>query len=112
MTASLRRVQQLRRNSRNYRRRVKAKALARLAEGCLCGQPATEMEHVKPTPTAGKGGGRGGDRRWREWLKYPECFQPMCHDCHRAIDGNAKKGMAQIESYLNDPDLPPLRDVI
>lgn len=56
-----------------------------------------QIEAAHVVPTGLKGEGRGLDRRYRDVLKHPDCYRPMCKRCHRTFDKLARLIRAELE---------------
>lgn len=70
---------------RRYQQKLKKRAWKLKGRSCVfCQKRAEHMAHVCPTKV--KGEGRGMARRYRDVLKNPACYAPMCPDCHKLFD--------------------------
>lgn len=82
---------------RKYRQRLRKRAWKLKGRRCVfCRKRATEMAHVCPTELSGSNS-RGMDRRYRDVLKNPDCYEPMCHGCHVLFDGFVRKMKVLVE---------------
>lgn len=56
-----------------------------LGEVCRhCGRTPIEYAHVAATKLHGRG--RGASRRYRDILKFPDRYIPLCRTCHQKYD--------------------------
>jgi hypothetical protein len=89
--------------NRTYRQRLKTRALMLIGVQCVfCKQPSEHAAHVKPTGL--KGPSRGLDRRYRDVLKNPDCYRPMCKGCHRVFDGLVS--LARVTTLKTEEPIP------
>jgi len=74
-----------RERNQRYRSRLRDRCIELLGGRCRRCRSTQHVEfaHIKETPLRGRG--RGLDRRYRDILKHPDCYVPMCHGCHRAF---------------------------
>jgi hypothetical protein len=70
-----------------YRQDLKCRAFDLIGGACVfCGTTEKiEAAHVKPTSLCGSNS-RGMDRRYRDIIKNPDCYRPMCGKHHRVFD--------------------------
>jgi hypothetical protein len=70
--------------NRRYREKLRLRCLDLLGDRCRRCRSTRHIEfaHIKPTGLRGRG--RGLDRRYRDILANPDCYLPLCHDCHLA----------------------------
>jgi hypothetical protein len=70
---------------KRYRARLKERAFTAIGFTCVfCGDREVQAAHVRATKL--RGCGRGLDRRYRDVLKHPGHYRPMCAKHHRAFD--------------------------
>lgn len=63
----------------------KKRAFDAIGRRChFCGKRGVHAAHVRPTLL--HGAGRGNQKRWRDVLDNPSCYEPMCVSCHRKFD--------------------------
>lgn len=46
-----------------------------------------EFCHIKPTTITPNGRGRGMWSRMNDIVKHPDCYIPLCANCHKTLDG-------------------------
>lgn len=87
--------------AREYRQRLRQRALDLIGRVCVfCGETeGIQAAHVIETNI--KGSGRGLDRRYRDVIKHPDSYRPMCRECHLVFDALWAKRLAG-----NDEPIP------
>ena len=96
-----------RESNQRYRSNLRARCVELLGDRCSrrsCGSTSqVEFAHIKETPLRGRA--RGLDRRYRDILKHPDCYLPLCRPCHIAFTkaGDYRKisGLL-LEAWLNE----------
>lgn len=71
---------------KRYRQRLKGRAFALIGTECIFCHNKVNLHaaHIKSTGLNGKS--RGLDRRFRDVIKHPDCYKPMCKQCHQVFD--------------------------
>lgn len=75
---------------RDYRQCLKKRAFDAIGRVCVFCESEEEIHAAHVLPTGLKGSSRGLDRRFRDVIKNPKCYRPMCKKCHRIFDALVK----------------------
>ena len=74
------------RGNARYLKKLRQRALDKIGHCCIfCGNMYdVECAHVLSTECTGRG--RGMNRRYRDVIKHPGAYRPMCKDHHKLYD--------------------------
>lgn len=82
------------------RERTKQRALDAIGRECVFYGSSEDLHAAHVKPTGLKGPSRGKRERYKDVAENPDCYRPMCKDCHRTFDALRSLWRPEIEKPI------------